>query len=71
MQILIRMEATGSPVFNSDNNNVEGILVRGETDFVMDQENTCFSSHRCADNDCRGEDCTRVTLVAREIPTDE
>lgn len=50
---------SGSPVFNSQSHTVEGILVRGETDFVM--QGTCRVSLVCPTTGCRGEDCTRVT----------
>jgi hypothetical protein len=58
---------SGSPVFNSDTHEVEGILVRGEADFV--QQGACRVSLICPDTGCRGEDCTRTTefsnLVSR------
>ena len=50
---------SGSPVFNSDTHEVEGILVRGETDFV--QQGNCTVSLVCPTTGCRGEDCTRTT----------
>ena len=43
---------SGSPVFNSDTHDVEGILVRGETDFAP-QEN-CNVSLVCPTTGCRG-----------------
>ena len=55
---------SGSPVFNSSTHELEGILVRGETDFIV-TENGCRKSNVCPQNDpnfvCRGEDCTRST----------
>jgi Trypsin-like peptidase domain len=53
---------SGSPVFNSNTHEVEGILVRGETDFVLN--GTCNISLVCPSNGCRGEDCTRTTEFA-------
>lgn len=50
---------SGSPVFNSNTHKVEGILVRGETDFAT-KEN-CMASLVCPVQGCRGEDCTRIT----------
>lgn len=50
---------SGSPVFNSDTHEVEGILVRGETDFVA--KGNCNVSLVCPDTGCRGEECTRTT----------
>ena len=54
---------SGSAVFNSVTGEVEGVLVRGERDFIF--ENGCRSSNRCPDKGCRGED---VTLFERVIP---
>jgi S1-C subfamily serine protease len=54
---------SGSAVFNSVTGEVEGILVRGETDFVY--QNGCRTSNRCPDTGCRGED---VTLFERVLP---
>lgn len=58
---------SGSPVFNSDTHEVEGILVRGEADFV--QQDTCRVSLVCPTTGCRGEDCTRTTEFAQLLPT--
>jgi hypothetical protein len=57
---------SGSPVFNRNSHVVEGILVRGETDFVM--QGTCRVSLVCPDTGCRGEDCTRTTEFANQVP---
>jgi Trypsin-like peptidase domain len=59
---------SGSPVFNSDTHEVEGILVRGEADFV--QQGNCNVSLVCPTTGCRGEDCTRTTEFAQflELP---
>jgi hypothetical protein len=57
---------SGSPVFNGSNHMVEGILVRGETDFV--QRGDCAVSLVCPASGCRGEDCTRTTVFASLIP---
>ncbi len=56
---------SGSAVLNSLTGEVEGILVRGEGDFVVgsqgaDDEPMCFQEHRCPENGCRGEDVTRT-----------
>ena len=56
---------SGSAVFNSKTGNVEGILVRGERDFVY--KGNCKVSNVCADDDCRGEDVTRITEAAPHI----
>lgn len=57
---------SGSPVFNSNTHEVEGILVRGETDFV--RSGNCNISLVCPSTGCRGEDCTRTTEFAQLIP---
>lgn len=57
---------SGSPVFNSEN-IVEGILVRGETDFVT--QDNCMVSLVCPTTGCQGEDCTRTTEFVALIPT--
>ena len=57
---------SGSPVFNEDDGTVEGILVRGDTDFVRD--NGCFISNVCPTTGCRGEDVTRTTEFAGDVP---
>jgi hypothetical protein len=50
---------SGSPVFNSGNRIVEGVLVRGETDFVAN--GGCNVSLVCPASGCQGEDCVRTT----------
>ncbi len=57
---------SGSPVFNRRNHVVEGILVRGETDFV--RNGNCYVSNVCPANGCRGEDCTRTTEFDNLVP---
>jgi Trypsin-like peptidase domain len=57
---------SGSPVFNPTSNTVEGILVRGENDFVS--QGTCYVSMVCPTTGCRGEDVTRATVWAGNIP---
>jgi hypothetical protein len=57
---------SGSPVFNSSTHEVEGILVRGETDFVS--QGNCSVSLVCPTTGCRGEDCTRTTEFSPLLP---
>ncbi|WP_374074152.1 serine protease [Bdellovibrio bacteriovorus] len=52
---------SGSAVFNSRTGVIEGILVRGDTDFVY--QGSCTVSNRCEDTECRGEDVTRITRI--------
>jgi V8-like Glu-specific endopeptidase len=57
---------SGSPVFNAQNNKVEGLLVRGETDFVSTGD--CDVSLVCPSTGCRGEDVTRATVWSAKVP---
>ena len=57
---------SGSPVFNQSDGTVEGILVRGETDFVL--VGNCNESTVCPTTGCRGEDITRSTVFADQVP---
>jgi hypothetical protein len=57
---------SGSPVFNADTHDIEGILVRGENDFVMD--GNCRVSLVCPNTGCRGEDCTRMSQFSNLVP---
>lgn len=50
---------SGSPVFNKNTHQLEGLLVRGERDFEITEEG-CKKSNICPNTGCRGEDCTRV-----------
>ncbi|MBS1984430.1 MAG: trypsin-like peptidase domain-containing protein [Bdellovibrionales bacterium] len=60
---------SGSAVFNGKTLEVEGILVRGDTDFVFDSQRGCWVSNVCASNDgCRGEDSTDITFLQSLIP---
>ena len=51
---------SGSAVFNKKTGIVEGILVRGDTDYIT--QDSCMVINRCEDDGCRGEDVTRITL---------
>jgi hypothetical protein len=51
---------SGSPVFNANTLEVEGILVRGETDYIFDSQKNCSLSNRCLDDECSGEDVTSI-----------
>jgi V8-like Glu-specific endopeptidase len=57
---------SGSPVFNAQNHTVEGILVRGETDFVSNGQ--CSVSLVCPSTGCRGEDVTRAPIWIGNVP---
>lgn len=53
---------SGSAVFNHRTGEVEGILVRGENDYVQ-SERGCMVSNKCDANGCRGEDVTYITNI--------
>jgi hypothetical protein len=57
---------SGSPVINATTHVVEGILVRGEHDFVKD--GNCKVSLPCPNTGCSGEECTRTTEFADFVP---
>jgi hypothetical protein len=57
---------SGSAVFNATTGLVEGVLVRGETDFV--KKGDCQVSNVCPVDGCRGEDVTKILNVADKIP---
>jgi hypothetical protein len=57
---------SGSPVFHAKTREVEGILVRGENDFVSN--GTCNVSLVCPNTGCRGEDVTRSTVWGTKVP---
>ena len=54
---------SGSAVFNLKTSVVEGILVRGENDYVYDAAQGCQVSKICESNACRGEDVTYITHI--------
>ena len=57
---------SGSPVINDDDpHEIEGILVRGDTDF--NQVGNCQRSNVCPNTGCRGEDVTRATEFANNL----
>jgi V8-like Glu-specific endopeptidase len=53
---------SGSAVFNTKTKEVEGILVRGETDFVWSPKG-CSVSYVCKNDGCRGEDVTKISSL--------
>jgi V8-like Glu-specific endopeptidase len=62
---------SGSPVFNFATNHVQGILVRGGTDY--ESVGTCERAFVCplmpdpANQDCRGEDATQIGELASTL----
>ncbi|MFA6235710.1 MAG: serine protease [Bacteriovorax sp.] len=54
---------SGSAVFDTATGMVEGILVRGERDYVLDSVSNCYRPKICKMDECRGEDVTRITNI--------
>jgi hypothetical protein len=54
---------SGSGVFNALTGKVEGILVSGEVDFQMNKSPRCLGVKVCKEDECRGENVTRLTAV--------
>lgn len=54
---------SGSAVFDAKTGLVEGILVRGERDYVGDPVQNCSRPKVCKVTECRGEDVTRITNI--------
>lgn len=54
---------SGSAVFDAKTGVVEGILVRGERDYVSDPVKGCSIPKVCKMTECRGEDVTRITNI--------
>jgi len=52
---------SGSAVFNGRTGVIEGILVRGENDYVY--KDGCRVSNVCASDACRGEDVTKLSAI--------
>ena len=63
---------SGSPVFNAVTGEVEGILVRGNTDYVLNSSLGCYTSNVCPDTGCPGglgwEDVTRTSRFSSLVP---
>jgi len=57
---------SGSAVFNAKTGLIEGILVRGENDYVY--RGGCRVSNVCTADGCRGEDVTKVSSVTDKLP---
>ncbi|HLE10570.1 MAG: hypothetical protein A2504_14100 [Bdellovibrionales bacterium RIFOXYD12_FULL_39_22] len=57
---------SGSAVFNAETNEIEGILVRGEEDYVPSPMGDCMIPRLCRESGdgCLGEHVTRITNIA-------
>ena len=54
---------SGSAVVNHKTGEVEGILVRGEKDYVLDSSRGCWVPKRCEAKTCSGEDVTLIRNI--------
>jgi len=54
---------SGSAVFNATTGMVEGILVRGETDYNYNSSKGCYETNYISNNGGRGEDVTLITNI--------
>ncbi|HBA60563.1 MAG TPA: serine protease [Elusimicrobia bacterium] len=58
---------SGSAVFNASNNKIEGILVRGDNDYISTPAG-CNSVATFEQTGGRGEDVTKIAVVSPDIP---
>jgi len=54
---------SGSAIINDKTGVVEGILVRGEDDFVKDPIRNCVQANVCQEDECMGEGVSRLTSI--------
>jgi S1-C subfamily serine protease len=54
---------SGSAVFNENSGLIEGILVRGELDYITKKDSKCQVSNTCKDDGCQGEAVTKIKYV--------
>ena len=54
---------SGSAVFNANTGLIEGILVRGATDYVYDRSQGCQVSNELGQDEGKGEDVTFITNI--------
>jgi V8-like Glu-specific endopeptidase len=59
---------SGSPIFNQAQ-QVIGLLVRGDKDFVWREDGKCKLVHTCQDNECSGEEATYIDEILPYLPT--
>jgi V8-like Glu-specific endopeptidase len=54
---------SGSPLIGLNSGLVEGILIKGDDDFVMNSKENCNKTVKCHDKDCRGETVLRSNYL--------
>jgi len=59
---------SGSPVVNTKNYLVEGVLVRGGTDFDLNEKanDQCHTIKRCREGQCTGEEILRIKSIFKK-----
>jgi len=58
---------SGSPLIGINSGLVEGILIRGDDDFYMDNKANCNRTYKCLDKDCRGETVLRSSFLPHKF----
>ncbi len=58
---------SGSPVFNTVDGSLEGILISGEDDFVSVPGRDCKVSHKCSRHDCEGEQVLKISKIKKYV----
>ncbi len=58
---------SGSAVFNAKTNEVIGVLVRGEEDFIYDRSRRCNITNHCEDDSCNGEEITHISFIIKAL----
>ena len=61
---------SGGPVINLETGLVEGIMVRGEEDYIIDDNLDCYRHKKCPEDGkgCLGEEVTRITVIPELVP---
>jgi V8-like Glu-specific endopeptidase len=54
---------SGSGVFTEDTHELVGVLVRGDDDYLQNQENQCRMVHVCGPGECDGEESTHGSII--------
>ncbi len=54
---------SGSGVYSQESKKLIGILVQGETDYVLDRGKRCYLVNVCSSDGCLGEKVSRITQV--------
>jgi V8-like Glu-specific endopeptidase len=58
---------SGSPVIDISTGIVEGIIVRGDSDFKSSETEPCYGANVNSEDDGRGEDIIRITNILKEL----